>query len=116
MPVSTRPAWVQAERTPMTVTSLGRTPRRSISRKLARALRGCPFVASPEMRTVQETTSFSGIRSNTALASAMQPHLAYMSARALPRKRVSTIFFRSTKLPIHRPRPRHRGGRRRRGR
>ncbi|CAA6658314.1 unnamed protein product [Spirodela intermedia] len=82
------PAWLQAESTPMKVTSSGATPDFFILSKTATASLPWPCMARPSITEVHETMLFCGMRSKSLTAPLMSPHLARAFTWALQSSRV----------------------------
>lgn len=88
------------------VKSLGRTEARSMAAKWARAERGRPFWAEPEMRAVQVTTEGSGSRDRRVAAAVGRSSLEYMLTRWLERNAGSGLGERCLTAVAWAARPR----------
>ncbi|CAA6655741.1 unnamed protein product [Spirodela intermedia] len=76
LPRSRAPRWAQAQRTLTIVTVFGPAPSPRMAPNNVSASRYSPAFTYPSISALQDTTSRRGIRSNTARAATMSPHLA----------------------------------------
>ncbi|KAK2393762.1 pentatricopeptide repeat-containing protein [Trifolium repens] len=73
------------------VNSFGSYPSNFILSNKTSACSISPTLQNPQIIDVHDTTSLSGIPSNTLQAFKMLPHLQYISIKALP---IETSFFK----------------------